>query len=124
MGYWEVVSEFRWSHNQRVEILYWILVHFEYKEQESIITYHVSRKIWYSDSVLYRLEKIFVIDHEQLQFDKNTDWKLIGNPEEPDGSFLDYEHFCIHDDLFDIIWSTRQEKNVMWKFMSNKPNKN
>ena len=27
------------------------------------------------------LGKRFIIDHEKLQFDKNTGWKLIGNPE-------------------------------------------
>ena len=48
-------------------------------------------------------EKRFIIDHEQLQFDKNDGWKLISNPEEPDDSLLYHEYFCIHDDLFDII---------------------
>ena len=49
------------------------------------------------------MQKIFIIDHEQLQFDKNAGCTLIGNPEEPGSSLLDNEYFCIHGDLFDII---------------------
>ena len=30
------------------------------------------------------VEKIFIIDHEQLQSDKNAGWTLIGIPEKPD----------------------------------------
>ena len=32
--------------------------------------------------------------------------------------------WCIHDDLFYIIHPTHQDKNIMWKFISNKQNKN
>ena len=46
------------------------------------------------------LVKMFLVDHEQLQFDKNTGWNLIGIHEKPDGSLSDNEYFCIHDDLF------------------------
>ena len=52
------------------------------------------------------LEKIFIIDHEQLQFDKNAGWILIGIPEKPDGTLSDHDYFCIHDDICDIIQST------------------
>ena len=34
------------------------------------------------------LERRFIIDHEQLQFDKIYEWTSIGNPEEPDGYLL------------------------------------
>ena len=49
------------------------------------------------------LEKIFIIDHEQLQFHKNSGWTLIGIPKKPDGTFSDHVYFCIHDDIFDRI---------------------
>ena len=68
------------------------------------------------------LEKIFTIDHEQLEFDKNVGWNLIGIPEKPDGTLSDHEYFCIHDDLFDRIQSTHQDRNIMWRFISHEPN--
>ena len=49
------------------------------------------------------LEKIFIIDHEQLKFDKNTGSNLIGICDRPDSSLSNHETFCIHDDLFDKI---------------------
>ena len=49
---------------------------------------------------------------------------LIGITGKPDGTFSDHEYFCIHDDLFGRVQSTRQDKNIMWKFISNEPNKN
>ena len=55
-------------------------------------------------------EKI-IIDHKQLQFDKNPVWKLVVNTKELDGSLLDHEYFCIHYDLFDRIQSTHQDNN-------------
>ena len=70
------------------------------------------------------LEKIFIIDHEQLQFDKNAGWTLIGIPEKEDGTLSDHEYFCIHDDIFDRIQSTHQDRNIMWRFISNEPNEN
>ena len=36
----------------------------------------------------------------------------------------DHEYFCIHDDLFDIIKLNHQDRNIMWKFISNEPNEN
>ena len=45
-------------------------------------------------------------------------------PEKPDGTFSDHGYFCIHDDLFDIIQSPDQNRNIMWGFISNEPNKN
>ena len=68
------------------------------------------------------MEKIFIIDHEQLQYDKNFGCNLIGIPEKPDGNFLDREYFCIRDYLFDIIQSTHQDNNIMLKFISNEIN--
>ena len=46
------------------------------------------------------LEKIFFIDHEQLQFDKNYGWTLIGITEKPGETLVDHEYFCIHNDIF------------------------
>ena len=46
------------------------------------------------------LVKMFLVDHEQLQFDKNSGWTLIGIHKKPDGFLSDHEYFCIHDDLF------------------------
>ena len=34
----------------------------------------------------------------------------------------DHEYFCIHDDIFDRIQSTHQDRNVSWRFISNEPN--
>ena len=52
------------------------------------------------------LEKLIIIDHGKLQFDKNCGWKLIIISEKPDGYLLYHEYFFIHDDLFDRIQST------------------
>ena len=68
------------------------------------------------------LKKRFIIDHEQLQFDKTDGWNLIGIPEKEDGTLSDHEYFCIHDDLFDRIQSTRQDRNILWRFILNEPN--
>ena len=59
------------------------------------------------------LEKIFIIDHEKLQFDKTDGWTLIGIPEKEYGTLSDHEYFCIHDDLFDRIKSTHQDQNFL-----------
>ena len=66
--------------------------------------------------------KIFIIDHEQLQFDKTDGLTLIGIPRKEDGTLSDHEYFFIHDYLFDIIQSTHQYINFLWKFISNEPN--
>ena len=66
-------------------------------------------------------QKIFIIDHEQLKFDKNAGWDLIGIPEKDDGTLSGGEYVCIHDDLLDRNQSTCQDKNIIWKFLSNKP---
>ena len=55
------------------------------------------------------LEKIFIIEHKQLQFDKNCGWNLIGITEKPDRYLLDHDYFCIHGDIFDRIQSTHQD---------------
>ena len=59
------------------------------------------------------LEKIFIIDHEKLQFDKTDGWNLIGIPEKEYGTLSDHDYFCIHDDLFDRIESTHQDINIL-----------
>ena len=69
-------------------------------------------------------EKRFIIDQEQLQFDKNYGWTLIEIVEKPDGFLLDNEYFCIHDDIFDRIQSDNQYNNTMLKYISNEPNEN
>ena len=106
MGCWEVVSEFRWSNNKRVEIVYWILgkLNINSNSQLSCTTFPAK----YGNLDIYNedTEKIFIIDHEQLQFDKTDGWNLIGIPEKEDGTFSDHEYFCIYDDLFDRIQST------------------
>ena len=57
------------------------------------------------------LEKIFIINQEQLQFDKNAGWTLIGIPEKHDGTLSDHECFCIHNDIFGRIQST--DRNII-----------
>ena len=66
------------------------------------------------------LEKRFIIDHEQLKFDKTDGWTLIEIPEKEDGAFSDHEYLCIHDDLFDRIKSADQDQNFLWGFSYNK----
>ena len=56
------------------------------------------------------MEKIFIIDHKQLHFDKNSGCNLSGSCDKHDGNYSDPETVCIHDDLFDRIKSTRQDK--------------
>ena len=70
------------------------------------------------------LEKIFIIDHEKLESNKNQLWNLIEIPEKPDVIVSDHEYFCIHDDLFDRTQSTRQDRNITWRLIPNEPNGN
>ena len=72
----------------------------------------------------YDPKKIFIIDDKQLEINKNPGCALIGIPDKLDGNFSDHEYFCIHDDIFDIIISTHQDRNITWKFISNEPNEN
>ena len=65
------------------------------------------------------LEKIFIIDHGQLKFDKNSGWNLIGIPKKTDGTLSDHEYFFIHYDIFDRIQSNHKDRNIMWKFILN-----
>ena len=76
-----------------------------------------SLALYYED-----LEKRFIIDHKQLEFDKTGEWTLIGIPEKEEGSLSDHEYFCIHDDLFDQIKSTHQDQMFLWKFLFNELN--
>ena len=39
------------------------------------------------------MEKIFIIDHEQLKFDKNAIWNLIVIPDKTDGTLVDNKYF-------------------------------
>ena len=70
------------------------------------------------------LEKIFTIDHKKLLFDKNSGWNLVRICNKTDGFLSDYGKFCIYGDLFDRTQSTNQDRNIMWKFISNEPNEN
>ena len=90
-----------------------------YQEQEPSIKTRFPAK--YGSLALYDedQEKRFIIDHEQLQFDKTDGWTLIGLPEKEDGTLSDHEYFCIHDDLFDRIKPTHQDQSFLWKFSYN-----
>ena len=55
---------------------------------------------------------LFIIDHEEIEFNKNYGLTLIGIHERPDGFLLDHKYFCINDYLFDRIKSTHQDKNI------------
>ena len=68
------------------------------------------------------MKKIFIIDHEKLQPDKTDGWTLIGIPEKEYETLSDDEYFCIHDNIFDRIQSTHQDRNILWKFISNELN--
>ena len=59
----------------------------------------------YSSLALYDedMERIFIIDHKQLQSDTNSGSNSIEIPDKPDGTLSDNELFCIHDDIFDRI---------------------
>ena len=59
---------------------------------------------------------IFIIDHEELQFDKNIGWTLIVIPYEPNGSMSDRDIFFIHDDLLVGIKWTHKEMNYWYYF--------
>ena len=78
----------------------------------------------YGSLALYdeHLKKRFIIDHIQLEFDKTDGWTLMGISEKEDGTLYDHDYFCIHDDIFDRIRSTHQDRNILWKFISNEPN--
>ena len=48
----------------------------------------------------------------------------MGIPETEDGNLSDHDYFCIHGDLFDIILSIHQDRNILWRFISNQLNEN
>ena len=95
----------------------WEKTHIKNKRQVSKTMFLAK----YGSLALYDvdLEKRFIIDHEQLKFDKTDGWALIGLPEKEDGTLSDHEYFCIHDDLFDRIKSTHQDQSFLWKFSYN-----
>ena len=89
----------------------------------------VSKSIFiekYGSLALYDedLKKIIIIDHDILELNKTDGCTLIGIPEKENGTLSDHEYFLIHDDIFDIIQSTHQDRNILWKFISNEPNEN
>ena len=49
------------------------------------------------------VKKRFIIDNEELQFDKKCGWNLIGILDKPNGSMSHHEYFFIHKDLFHRI---------------------
>ena len=70
------------------------------------------------------LEKIFIIDHEQLKLDKHTGWTFIEMRGKSNGTFSDHDYFCIRDDLFDRTQATHQDRNIMWKIIRSETNEN
>ena len=87
-----------------------------YQEQEPSIKNHVSCKIMESGSVWRISRKGFIIDHEQLEFDKTDGWTFIGILEKEYGTLSDHDYFCIHDDIFDRIKSTDQDQTFCGSF--------
>ena len=79
----------------------------------------------YFSLVLYGeyVKKIFIIDHEELQFDKNVGWTLLGINNEPNGLMSDHDYFFINEDLFNTVQSTHQKNNILLKIISNEPKK-
>ena len=77
----------------------------------------------YFSLVLYGeyVKKIFIIDHEELQFDKNVGWTLLGINNEPNGLMSDHDYFFINEDLFNTVQSTHQKNNILLKIISNEP---
>ena len=125
MGCWEVIAEFIWSNNQRVEIVYQrIGKKLEIKNKRQLSKAIFPAK--YGSLALYDedLNKIFIIEHEILEFNKTDVWLLIGIPKKEDGTFSDQEYFWIHDDIFDRMQLTHQDRNILRKFISNEPNEN
>ena len=53
--------------------------------------YHVSEKYGSLDRYGDNFKKIFIIYHEELNFDKNYGQYLIGNPDEPSALMSDNE---------------------------------
>ena len=68
------------------------------------------------------MKKIFLIDHEILEFNKTYGWNLIGIHQKEDAILSDHDYFFFHDDLFDRVQATQQDRNILWKFVSNEPN--
>ena len=65
--------------------------------------------------------KIYFIDGEDIHFVKECGYALIGNPDYPDGTSTDHEHFCIHDDLFDRILETDRNYDIILKVIHKEP---
>ena len=58
-------------------------------------------------------EKRYSIDDKEINFVKGDGYALIGNPDFSDGSSTDHGYFCIHDDFFDRILSTKQDSDII-----------
>ena len=66
-------------------------------------------------------KKYSLLIMKNLNLIKEDGWILSGIHDEPNGSMSDHDFFCINKDLFDIIQSTHQEKNISLKIISNEP---
>ena len=67
---------------------------------------------------IYYDEKRYTIDNEDINFANKDDYDLIGNPDNPDGTSTDHEHFLIHDDLLGRILETDQNSNIVLNIIS------
>ena len=61
------------------------------------------------------MEKRYSIDNKEIHFVKKYGYAFIDNPYHPDGTSTDHEYFCIHDDLFDIIFKTDKNSDITLK---------
>ena len=66
----------------------------------------------------------FSIDHEEIQFNKNDVWGLIGILDEPNGLMSDHEYFFIREYIVDRTKSNYQGNNISLNIILNEPNKN
>ena len=67
------------------------------------------------------MEKRYFIDYKKIHFAKGDGYDLIGNPCHPDGTSINHEYFCIHDDLFDRILETDQNSDIILKVIHKEP---
>ena len=74
----------------------------------------------YGGLSLYDIDfrKGYYIDDEDIQVLKGYRYSWISNPYHPDGTSTDHEYFCTHDDLFDIIFETDQNSDIILKVIN------
>ena len=58
------------------------------------------------------MENRYSIYDKEIYFVKGDKYALLGNLDHPDGSSIDHEYFCIHDDFFDRILETGQDSDI------------